>query len=208
MKKKRVYIIVIISILATIVFYVVVVSQKNQKEYSNLFEYAVELDDEEYRYAPKRLKFGMRADEILENEKINEYDLEADSWKIVVEKKLVNILGELDEVNFETWYWIDPDVGLIAVKYLFTMKPEYQWKFGNALINQANAYMPEVREGNLPDIAHKECEIIWDDYETLDVNKATEAHGRVSLTVEMNENEEVVISLCIKRIAKDAGINW
>lgn len=209
MKKRRMFGVVIIGIfLVCILFSMVVLFPRNQKKYTNLFEYAITLDDVEYQYAPKRLKFGMRNEEILEKEKINEYVLKSDSCKIVVEKTLVNVFDELDEVNFKTWYYSDPDVGLIAIKYLFTMKPEYQWKFGNELIDQANTYMPEVRVGKLSDIAHKECEIIWDEYENLDRNQVTGAHGRVILKAETNANGEVVISLCIKRIARDVDIVW
>lgn len=166
MKKKYMMIVLLVVALASIILYTRFRSQRQVEEvaqYTNFFEYAIDLNEEEYAYTPKGLVYGMSKEEVLRQEKLADY--EENEWgNISCTETISNISEDIGEVQFtKSYIFAEDNSGLVRTQYAFVLEMEDSAEFLEMLYEQAKAYMPQPQQGTMPGIEAGE-HVEWCDY--------------------------------------------
>lgn len=123
---------------------------------TNLFAYAVRLDDSEYAFAPAQVAYGMTKEEMFKATDFTEADIPSSDSEIVVKQEtLKNVTENIDEVEFLRKVLFSEGLGVWGVEYWFQLSEEDLSEFCRMLYLQAKVYMPdvndtllEIRDGN------------------------------------------------------------
>lgn len=135
-----------ISVVVSIVTLGVVLLIKDFSRYDkdNLFAYAVDLENENWTYAPNGLDYGMTADEVIKADRLKDYVWEVESEILRVESSFSDLNGELKEFTFVKRYFFDSHGELASVRYELKTGYENYEVLQKLLYNQASSYMPET----------------------------------------------------------------
>ena len=114
-------------------------------EYPNLFEYAVDLKNEEYAYAPAQVTYGMSLEELFQAQNLNGKEMVADdSGEIIyATETLRNVSENIGEVDFAQKFTVMEDYGLVGASYRLVVDKDDFEEVCSILYEQAVAYMPE-----------------------------------------------------------------
>ena len=158
MKKhgKKVWLVILMTVIfALIVGTAVLLDIKyNSRDKSNFFAYTIDLENENWTYAPQGLDYGMTAEEVIKAERIKAYTWEEDGVILRTEQTVKKPFGEIKELEFVKRYFFDSEGGLASVRYELIMDDDYEKAIRQMLYEQAIAYMPEPnRRTELEDIA-------------------------------------------------------
>ena len=95
MKKKYVKIITA-SIVVVITLMVIIFGRNYQKinntKHTNIFEYLISLEDEEFAFAPSGLHYGMTKEEVIKVERLDTYE-EDEYGNVSFTKDITDVLG-------------------------------------------------------------------------------------------------------------------
>ena len=118
-----------------------------QKQYTNLFEYAVDLEAEGYTYAPARLKYGMTMEEVLRAEGLEDSAIvDEDGSTAYTSKVLTDVTEHISELEFAKRFFVIEEYGLKRVTYVLTVDgiaSEGFKELCSMVKAQAAEYMPE-----------------------------------------------------------------
>ena len=167
MKKRYMMIVLLVVALASIILYVRFRNRRDGEEaaqYTNFFEYAVDMNEEGYTYTPKGLAYGMSKEEVLRQENLEDYE-ENEKGNISCTKTVSNVSEEIGEVQFtKSYIFAEDNSGLVRTQYSFVLKTEDSAEFLEMLYDHAKSYMPQPQQGTMPGIEAGEhvewCECI------------------------------------------------
>lgn len=218
--------IVITVFLVAVVLGIAAMTIKNifGRDKNNLFAYAIDLENEDWAYAPKGLDYGMTAEEVIKVEGIKNYTWEVENEILRIEKTVKNRFSEVKELDYVKRYFFDSDGELASVRYEMTFQSVAEKYILQLLHDQALVYMPkESRKTDLEELVDFERiyllggyneVIVWEDavYESAkeDSKVLTHAKSDVLLRIgrpnakdredmEPTEEKNLVVSLTISR---------
>lgn len=149
--KKYYYYIVLCAV--TMVIALILAKPFAQEEYTNFFEYAVDLEAEGYTYAPARLKYGMTMDEVLRAEGLSESAiLDGDGSIAYTEEVLTDVTENIREMIFAKRFTVRGEYGLTRATYTLVVDgiaSEGFKELCSMVKAQAAEYMPENKEEEL-----------------------------------------------------------
>ena len=184
---------VIIIILLSLV---VLKRSKEQTDYDNLFEYAINLSGGSYTYAPKQIDYGMSVQDVLEITKLSE-DTFVEEWMTIIsQRELSNVSEEFDEVGFREKYVFTEEHGLVSVEYAVIVDDVDFEPLCYMLYEQAVAYMPEPQNSDVEFIKDAK-QVQWDDSVFDEKNGWSTAQTCVSLSFGDAENEKKAVSMMV-----------
>lgn len=219
-KKLMITIIVVLSIVTLGV--VLFIKDFIRYDKDNLFAYAIDLENENWAYAPKGLDYGMTADEVIKAERLKSYTWEVDNEILRIEKTVKDHYSEVKELDYVKRYFFDSDGELASVRHELRMGTEYEEVIRQLLFDQATIYMPEInRKTDLEGLLDPEMfplygpwnkVMVWEDTVYTDDFSKVQTHansdvvlriGRPDVTVGHNAEEwfqeDIVISLTVSR---------
>ncbi len=181
-KKLLLWLLMIIASFITVIFL-----SNERKKYTNIFEYAIELANEEYAYAPKQVSYGMSKAEIFEAEHLDEssvsdYDTGV-LWDTVTVKKVTE---NLKDIPFVKRFSLEEEYGfhLQCLDYTFVVTAEQVEEICTLLAEQAAEHMPEPSSGTLEGLKKGES-VAWYEYASYGGN---ESARKCEATVKVIEN--------------------
>ena len=138
--------------------------------YENLFEYAIDLTDEEYAYAPTQLKFGMTMEEVLQAEGLDESAILKEDSEIVYHKKMYkNVSDAIEEIILCKRFIVSEEYGLGGVYYDILVDKEDYDEVRALICDQAEAYMSEPpMEGSLEEFRKSGGSVRWEEKEMVE----------------------------------------
>ena len=142
-------------IISTVVLGIVVMTIKGAvgRDKSNLFAYAVDLENENWAYAPKGLDYGMTVEEVIKAERLKNYIWEVENEILRIEKTVKNRFSEVKELDYVKRYFFDSDGELASVRYELTFESDAEDYVRQLLYDQSLEYMPEEsRKTDLEDL--------------------------------------------------------
>ena len=198
--RKRVFSgILIASVLVFLSAAAIFLYKRNGRDKSNFFAYAIDLENENWTYAPQGLDYGMTAEEVIKAEKLKDYFWEVEKEILRIEETVKNRFGDIKELEFVKRYFFDSEGGLASVRYEMTLESGYEETIRQKLYDQAKAYMPEnSRKTNLEDLLDYESIllamwskiVVWEDtvYQEADQSQVlTHANSDVVLNISRPE---------------------
>ncbi len=144
--KKKTWIVMIILVLIVIFTAGIVVIVGSREEKKNIFAYAIDLENENWAYAPKGLDYGMTAEEVIKAEEIVKYTWEKPSEILRTEKTIKEPFGQIKEYEFVKRYLFDEQGLLDSVQCEVVMDYSYGEIIRSLLYKQALEYMPESNQ--------------------------------------------------------------
>lgn len=147
MKKKvnRKLVVVLIALAAVAVCAAVTLTWGLKvRDKSNFFAYAIDLENENWAYAPKGLDYGMTLEEVIIADEIVTYTWEKQDVILRTEQTIKEPFGQIKEYEFIKRYIFDEEGGLESVQCEIVTDYFYQETIRRLLYKQALEYMPEV----------------------------------------------------------------
>ena len=196
MKKKQILIVLLAVFLVLIILGVIIKSlwhEENLVQYTNFFEYAVDISNEEYAYVPTGVAYGMNKDEVLRQEDIGDY--EENEWgNISYTTTLSGISEDIGEVQFtKSYIFAEDNSGLVRTQYAFVLETEDSVAFLEMLYEQAKAYMPQPQQGTMPGIKAGE-HVEWCDYISESENvQSKKSAVRFNVGTDVNAGRTVIV---------------
>lgn len=211
-KKKTLMGIAVLCVLIVLSMVAIFLFQKNKRDRSNLFEYVIDLKNENWTYAPRGLDYGMTAEEVIKAEQLKNYIWEEENEILRTEQTVKKLFGEIKEFEFVKRYFFDSEGGLASVRYELTLASEYEETIRQLLYDQAVAYMPEnSRKTNLEDLLDFESlllamwnkVVVWEDTEYQEDTSEVLAYANSDVVLRVSrpewyENEEKEIEQLIE----------
>ena len=114
--------------------------EPKEMEYTNLFEYMFSIEDgEEYMYTPQGLVYGMSMEEVIEAEKLAEY--EEFHGSLISKITVTNVPYDIQKLTIEKQYVFEQGYGLRQVNYGFVVSEDDIDAFLEIVKEQSGEYM-------------------------------------------------------------------
>ena len=153
------FIIVIIILLARKI-------ELGNTKYTNLFEYAIDLTNEEWAFAPKQVSFKMSKEDLLKEEQLSESAVNRYDSSVIMNTEMIeNVSSTVKNIPFVKRFSFEEEYGfqLQCLDYTFVVNKEDLEEVCTLLMEQAQEYMPIPTFGTL-DGLKKGQTVEWCEY--------------------------------------------
>lgn len=147
MEKKNKQILISVFLLAVVIGVCIgaaLIFKINVHDKSNLFAYAIDLENENWAYAPKGLDYGMTIEEVIKADEIVNYTWEKQNKIFCTKQTIKEPFGQIKEYDLVKRYIFDEEGGLESVQCEIVTDYFYQETIRRLLYKQALEYMPEA----------------------------------------------------------------
>lgn len=201
MKKNNVKV-VVISIVVVIVFaaamYYSNVYRLKSAQYTNIFEYLISLEDEEFAFSPKGLQYGLSREEVIQLEQLKEYDVD-EYGNLSFTKDITDVLGHDAEFH-KQYVFSSEEKGLVEVECFISGNAQHAEELLRILYTQAKEYMPSPQEGTFAFIKAGQV-VTWCDYvENDELAKTQKSQAQIRPSVPLDGKGNYVVAFKVEQV--------
>ncbi len=135
-------------------------------KYTNLFEYAIDLTNEEWAFAPKQVSFRMSKEDLLKEEQLSESAINRYDSSVIMNTEIIeNVSRTLKNVPFVKRFSFEEEYGfqLQCLDYTFVVDKDSLEEICTLLMEQAQEYMPIPTFGTLDGLKNGQT-VEWCEY--------------------------------------------